>query len=148
MLADAMTEAASEKPDLLLDFATLTGAARVALGTEITALFANDEGFSKDLLLAAEVEADPFWRLPLYGEYGAMLKSSFADVSSASSSGYAGAITAALFLQRFVPKSQRWAHLDFMAWYTSSKPGRPEGGAEMSLRAVVAMLEKQYPRAR
>lgn len=146
VLADALAEASSEKPALLIDFATLTGAARAAVGTEISALFANDEKLAAELFKAGEASEDPLWRLPLHKPYENMMKSAFAEVNSCPSSGYAGAITAALFLQRFAMKAKMWAHLDFMGWNLSSKPGRPEGGEAMALRAVFAMLEKRFPR--
>ncbi len=148
VLAEAMTEAATENPDLLIDFSTLCGGARSTMGTEISPFFSTDEGVTKDLLEAGEAQADPTCFLPLYKPYASALNSSFADMNSAPGTPYAQPIIAALFLQRFVPKVKRWVHFDFMGFCISSKPGRPEGGAEMSLRAVVAMLEKRYPRAR
>ncbi len=146
VLADALAEAASEKPELLIDFATLTGASRTALGTELSALFTDDEALAIDLMAAGQEQEDPLWRLPLYKGYEKMLKSAFADIGSSANSPYAGAITAALFLQRFIPKNLRWAHLDLMGWNVSSRPGRPEGGEAMALRAVFTMLEKRFPR--
>lgn len=146
ILADALAEAAAEKPDLLIDFATLTGAARVAVGAEISAFFTNDDGLAAALSAAGEATEDPLWRLPLYKGYESLNKSAFADVNSAAGSTYGGAITAALFLQRFAAKVKNWAHVDFMAWNLSSKPGRPEGGEAMALRAVFALLEKRFAR--
>lgn len=147
VLCDALTEAASEQPEVLFDFATLTGAARVALGTEVPALFCNDTNLATDLLAAAEREQDPVWRLPLYAEYRSMLNSKIADIANASESPYAGAITAALFLKEFVPDTLPWAHFDLMAWNLKTQPGRPEGGEAMAMRAVFSWLEQRYGRS-
>lgn len=144
ILSDALAEAGSEQPAALLDFATLTGAARVALGTEIPALFCNDDALAVGLLAAAEREQDPFWRLPLHQPYRDLLDSKIADIANASDSSYAGAITAALFLKEFVPVEVPWAHFDLMAWNPKTQPGRPEGGEAMALRAVFAWLEQGY----
>ena len=141
ILCDALAEAGSEQPAVLLDFATLTGAARVALGTEVPALFCNDETLAAGLLAAAEREQDPFWRLPLHQPYRELLDSKIADIANASESSYAGAITAALFLKEFVPAGIPWAHFDLMAWNLKTQPGRPEGGEAMALRAVFGWLE-------
>jgi leucyl aminopeptidase len=144
ILCDALTEAGTEQPEVMIDFATLTGAARVALGTEMPALFCNDEALAADLLAAAEREQDPCWRLPLHQPYREMLNSKIADIVNASDSSYAGAITAALFLKEFVPNGIPWAHFDLMAWNLKTQPGRPEGGEAMALRAVFGWLEKRY----
>lgn len=144
ILADALCEAARTKPDLIVDFATLTGAARSALGPDLPALFSNDDGLAKDLLEAAQSENDPLWRLPLWPGYEDMLKSRIADLNSAPDSPFAGAITAALFLQRFVSKESAWAHLDVFAWNGAERSGRPVGGEAMGLRAVFAVLKKRY----
>ncbi|MBI1274084.1 MAG: leucyl aminopeptidase family protein [Alphaproteobacteria bacterium] len=144
VLADAMTEADSEKPALMIDFATLTGAARVALGADLPALFSNDDGLAEDLLAAGREVADPLWRLPLWHPYGRELDSKIADINSAPGGGYGGAITAALFLERFVGAKTPWAHIDLMAWNRAGKPGRPEGGEPMTARAVYRMLEKKF----
>jgi leucyl aminopeptidase len=144
ILADALTEADAETPALLIDFATLTGAARVALGPEVPALFANDDRLAADLLAAAEAENDPLWRLPLWPGYRKSMDSKIADLSSTGSLGQAGAITAALFLERFVSTTTPWAHIDLLAWNPSAKPGRPEGGEAMTARAVYAMIEKRF----
>jgi leucyl aminopeptidase len=141
ILADAMAEAAREKPDLIIDFSTLTGAARSALGTDLAALFSNDDDLANDLVSSAVQMEDPIWRMPLHPAYEKMLESKIADLNSCPNSPYAGAITAALFLQNFVGENQAWAHLDFMAWNLSSKAGRPEGGEAASVRAVFRMLE-------
>jgi leucyl aminopeptidase len=144
ILCDALAEAGAERPDAMIDFATLTGAARVALGTEIPALFCNDEALAAGLLAAAEREQDPVWRLPLHQSYREMLDSKIADLANASESSYAGAITAALFLKEFVPAGIPWAHFDLMAWNLKTQPGRPEGGEAMGLRAVFGWLGQKY----
>lgn len=141
ILSDALSEAASEKPRMIIDFATLTGAARTALGPDLPALFCNDENLANKLLQCGKDMEDPLWRLPLYSPYKKMLESSIADLNSAPSSHYAGAITAALFLQQFVPQNCAWAHLDHMAWNVSSRPGRPEGGEALTVRAVYRLIE-------
>jgi leucyl aminopeptidase len=142
ILADALAEAVTEKPQWLIDFSTLTGAARTALGTDIAALFCNDDAFASQLFDAGSDMQDALWRLPLYAPYRKMLDTAIADLNSAPGSPYAGAITAALFLQHFVPETQAWAHLDFMAWNLASRPGRPEGGEAMAVRAVYRVIEK------
>ncbi len=144
ILCDALAEAVTEKPDVLIDFATLTGAARVALGTDIPALFCNQEALAEAVLAAARVENDPVWRLPLHPPYREMLKSTVADVANASDSAFAGAITAALFLNYFVPNDVSWLHLDMMAWNSKTRPGRPEGGEAMGLRALFHYLEQRF----
>ena len=142
VLADALVEAASEKPEWLIDFATLTGAARVAVGTELPAFFCTNEAMASSLLQAGLDMEDPLWRLPLHQPYRKMLESPIADLNSAPGSPYAGAILAALFLQHFVPPSQAWAHIDLMAWNLTSKPGRPDGGEAMAVRAVYRLIEQ------
>lgn len=144
ILADALTKACEQPPEILIDFATLTGAARVALGTEISALFSNNDK------LAAEIQAygtrchDPIWQLPLYSGYQSLFESSIADVMNSSPSAYAGAIVAALFLQYFVKPEIDWLHFDVMAWNVSSKPGKPEGGEAMGVLAVGQYLLDRY----
>ena len=129
---------------MLLDFATLTGAARVALGPELPALFANDDSLADDLAAAAKAVSDPMWRLPLWAGYAEMLKSPIADINNAGSGGMAGAVTAALFLQKFVPDDVPWAHLDTFAWRPAAKPGRPKGGDALGLRAAWELLRQRY----
>ena len=143
ILADALTEASGENPALMIDFSSLTGAARSAVGTEISALFTNNDKLAEDLMAAGQATEDPLWRLPLYAPYDSMLDSNMADMVSCVNSPYAEPITAALFLQRFVGKDLPWAHFDFMAWNLRSKPGRPEGGEAMGLRAVYHLIEKR-----
>ncbi|OED39470.1 leucyl aminopeptidase [Chromatiales bacterium (ex Bugula neritina AB1)] len=144
VLCDALTEACEEKPDLLIDFATLTGAARVAVGTEIAAFFSNDKELAADILDAGEQVSDPTWQLPLHRGYRSLLKSHVADLQNCASSPFGGAITAALYLQGFVDNEVSWAHFDVMAWNNRSRSGRPIGGEAMGLRAVFEMLEKRY----
>ena len=146
VLCDAISYAADQKPDLILDFATLTGAARVALGPDIPALFANRDDVADALLAAAREVRDPLWRLPLWRPYLAMLDSSVADLANAGASRHAGAITAALYLERFVPETQAWCHLDVYAWNDGEKPGRPRGGEAQGLRAYFEFLRRRYAR--
>ena len=144
VLADAITRAAVEAPELIIDFATLTGAARVALGPDLPAMFSNDEALAADLQSAAKAVADPIWRMPLWDGYDDMLKSDIADLANSPDSPMAGAITAALFLRRFIPDGTPWVHLDTFAWQPTGKPGRPKGGAALGLRAAFALLESRY----
>ena len=144
ILGDALVRAGEEAPALILDFATLTGAARVALGPDLPATFANDEALADELLAAGRAVHDPLWRLPLWDGYDEMLKSDVADLVNAPDGGFAGAITAALFLRRFVPAGTPWAHLDTFAWRPAAKPGRPKGGEAMGLRAAFQMLRARF----
>jgi len=144
ILADALTEASSETPALLIDFATLTGAARVALGADLPALFCNDEETAKALLAKADSESDPLWRMPLFKPYRKQIESKVADLTNSTDSPLAGAITAALFLQEFVGSGIPWAHVDLMAWNLTSRPGRPEGGEAMGMRAAFALVEERF----
>jgi len=144
ILGDALARACEEQPALLIDFATLTGAARVALGPDLPALFANDETLASDLAAAAAAVGDPLWRLPLWQPYNDMLKSEVADINNAPGGGFAGTITAALFLERFVSESTPWAHLDTFAWRPAAKPGRPKGGDALGLRATWEMLRRRF----
>ena len=141
VLCDALARACELTPDLLLDFATLTGAARVALGPDLPALYANDDALANDWLAAGNRMRDPLWRMPLWRPYLRYLTSGIADLANGSSSTMAGSVTAALFLERFVADGQRWAHLDVYAWNDSDRPGRPAGGEAMALRAAYAMLK-------
>lgn len=146
VLADALAEACREGCDLLVDFATLTGAARVALGTGVPALFCNDDRVSGRLLEAAAKAADPLWRMPLWRPYREKLASKVADINNISPGPYGGAITAALFLQEFVTPGTPWVHLDFMGWNESSRPGRPEGGEAQGMRALYHLIAGHYAR--
>ncbi len=144
ILADTLAEADREKPDLLIDFATLTGAARAALGTEIPALFSNNESAASHLLAAGDATHDPLWRLPLWQPYRRGLESKVADLSTVASHGHAGAIIGALFLETFVSQETPWVHLDLMGWNTTSRPGRPEGGEAQGLRAAYELIERRF----
>ncbi|MBE9557648.1 MAG: leucyl aminopeptidase family protein [Proteobacteria bacterium] len=144
VLADALTEAMSDKPDLVLDFATLTGAARAAVGTGLGAMFTPDDRLAEDLYRHGVAEDDPVWRLPLWKPYRRMLDSKVADINNITDSPYAGAITAALFLAEFVDDGVSWAHLDIMAWNPAARPGRPEGGEAMAMRAAFATIKERY----
>jgi leucyl aminopeptidase len=144
ILCDALAEAATEKPALLIDMATLTGAARVALGPELAALFCNNEELAQGLLDAAGTEEDPMWRMPLWRPYRKMIDSKIADLNNVSESPHAGAVTAALYLQEFVEPDIPWAHLDVMAWNPQSRPGRPEGAEATALRALYAYIDQRF----
>ncbi|WP_156255841.1 leucyl aminopeptidase family protein [Sandarakinorhabdus oryzae] len=144
VLCDAIALAAEKNPALILDFATLTGAARVALGPQLPALFANDDALASELLAAGAQVGDPVWRLPLWAPYHDLLKSSLADMVNSADGGFAGAITAALFLEKFVPAGVAWAHFDTFAWNNASRPGRPKGGEALALRASWAVLRSRF----
>jgi leucyl aminopeptidase len=143
VLADALTLADEDNPALIADFATLTGAARVALGPEVPPFFTDDDALAAELSSACAAENDPLWRLPLWRPYDQMLDSKVADLNNVSTGGQGGAITAALFLRRFVA-AKSWLHLDIFAWTASAKPGRPEGAECQSARALYAMLAARY----
>jgi leucyl aminopeptidase len=144
ILADALTEAVSENPDLLIDISTLTGAARVAVGTDLSALFTNQDSLAQAMYTHANQEQDYIWRLPLFALYRDALNSNIADINNNTSDGYAGAITAALFLKEFVPDHIPWMHFDLMAWNLKTRPGRPQGGEAMALRALFSFLKERY----
>jgi leucyl aminopeptidase len=143
VLADALALADTENPALIADFATLTGAARVALGPELPAVFTDDDALAAEFAAAGLAESDPVWRLPLWRPYEAMLDSKIADTNNVSTGGQGGAITAALFLRKFVA-AKSWLHLDVFAWNTTAKPGRPEGAECQTARALYAMLAARY----
>jgi len=145
VLSDALTLAAESKPELIIDFATLTGAARIALGPELPATFVNDDALFAELSDASAKTRDPLWRMPLWQPYNDLIKSSIGDIVNTGGP-QAGAVTAALFLEHFVPREQKWIHIDLFAWTPKAKPGRPEGGEAQTLRATFAMLEKKYAR--
>ncbi len=144
ILADALAKAVESKPELIIDFATLTGAARVALGPDLPAFFANVDDLAADGIASSREVEDPLWRMPLWDPYEEMLKSDLADIANASNSPMAGCITAAMFLKRFVPDEIAWAHLDTYAWRDAAKPGRPKGGEALGLRAMFALLQRRY----
>ena len=144
VLADLLAEADRERPDLLVDCATLTGAARVALGPDLPALFTPDDALAADLLAAGAAAFEPLWRLPLHAPYRELIDSPIADLNNAGKGGLAGAITAALFLERFVTETSSWAHLDIYAWNPESRPGRPKGGEATGLRALLEAIERRF----
>jgi leucyl aminopeptidase len=144
VLADALSRAVEETPELIIDFATLTGAARVALGPDLPAFFANSDELAAEAAQCARATDDPIWRMPLWDAYDEMLKSDIADMANAANSPMAGSIVAAMFLKRFVPDSVAWAHLDTYAWRDTAKSGRPKGGEALGLCAMFALLKKRY----
>ncbi len=144
VLCDALTRGGELEPDLLLDFATLTGAARIALGPDLPALYSNEETLAKDWLGAGQQQRDPLWRMPLWRPYLRYLTSGIADIANGSSSTMGGSITAALYLERFVPATQAWGHVDVYSWNDSDRPGKPTGGEAQGLRATFAMLQARY----
>ncbi len=144
VLADALAKAVEDEAGLIVDFATLTGAARTALGPDLPAMFSNDDAVADAMLAAAKHVSDPIWRMPLWAPYAEMLDSDIADTAN-SGGAFAGAVTAALFMQKFVPDDVPWVHLDTFAWRPTSKPGRPKGGEALGLRAVFRYLTETYP---
>ena len=144
VLADALTLADADRPEVLIDMATLTGAARVALGPELPALFTNDDSLADGLLQCGATANDPLWRLPLWSGYEDEFSSKVADVNNVSSSGFSGAIIGALFLRRFVTQARSWAHVDMYAWNGKERPGRPVGAEPQCIRAVYAYLKKRF----
>lgn len=144
VLADALAFAGEMKPELVLDFATLTGAARVALGPDLPALYANDDALANDWLQAGQQARDPLWRMPLWRPYLRYLTSNIADIANGGPSKMAGSVTAALYLERFVPAEQKWAHLDVYSWNDNDRPGKPTGGEAQGLRAAYAMLKAKF----
>ncbi len=144
VLSDALAYASESKPDLIVDFATLTGAARVALGTDLPALFSNNTDLARLIQDIGDSCEDPLWTMPLYRPYRDLIKSPIADINNSSKSPYGGCITAALFLEYFVPEKTDWVHLDTFAWNQSARPGRPEGGEALGLRALFRYLQRRY----
>jgi leucyl aminopeptidase len=144
ILADALAMACEEAPDILIDLATLTGAARVALGPDVVPFYTSSDALAADASRFAEATADPMWRLPLWQPYHKLFESKIADVNNASASAFAGSILAALFLERFVTDTSRWLHADIFAWTPSAKPAKPEGGEAQAIRALYAMLKARY----
>ena len=149
ILADALARAAELEPELTIDLATLTGAARVALGPDLPALFAREDATAEALIAAGKERDDPVWRLPLHEAYAEWLKSDIADTNNAHGNAFAGASVAGLFLDKFVGAKEDgtpidWAHFDTFAWRPNAKPGRPKGGAALGLRAAWAMLQQRY----
>jgi len=145
VLADALALAAEESPALIADFATLTGAARTALGPEIIPVYTRDDELAGDVVRHGDRVADPLWRMPLWQPYMSLIDSKIADINNAGASPFAGSITAALFLSRFVPDAIPWLHADIYAWNPSTRPGKPEGGEAQAIRALYALLCERYP---
>ncbi|MCB1496741.1 MAG: leucyl aminopeptidase family protein [Bauldia sp.] len=144
VLADALALAGEEAPELLFDMATLTGAARVALGPEVAPFYTADERLAEGIQRHGEIAGDPVWRMPLWTPYMSMLDSKVADINNAGATPFAGSITAALFLSRFVPDGVSWLHADIFAWTPVAKPGRPFGGEANAIRAFYSFLEERY----
>jgi leucyl aminopeptidase len=145
ILADALALADEEAPELLIDYATLTGAARVALGPELPPVYSHDDGLAHEIARIGMAVNDPVWRMPLWPPYDTLLDSRIADVNHVSGGGHAGSLTAALFLNRFVEKAASYAHFDIFAWNPSAKPGRPEGGECQAARLTYALAKQLYP---
>jgi leucyl aminopeptidase len=144
ILADAITLADEESPELILDMATLTGAARVALGPDLPPLYSTDDALARALMEQGLASDDPLWQMPLWAPYDAMLSSKIADVNHVSSGGFAGSITAAMFLKRFVVNAKAWVHLDIFAWAPEPRPGRSFGGTDQGIRSVYGVLKQRY----
>jgi len=147
VLADAISLADEEAPDYLITIATLTGAARVALGPDLPPLYSTDDALARELMDAGAAAEDPLWQLPLWSAYDSMISSKIADVNNAGAGGFAGSITAALFLRRFVKQARAWAHLDIFAWAPEPRPGRTFGGTDQGIRAVYGVLRQRYSAA-
>ena len=148
ILCDCLYEASQEKPEWLIDFATLTGAGWAAVGPHMGVYFANDDTLAKKIAHHAEEEADPLWRLPLWQPYARSMKGKISDLSNTGTLGSGGAITAALYLEQFIQPGQKWAHFDVRAWNESARPGRPEGGDAFGLRACYAAIEEKFGKRR
>jgi leucyl aminopeptidase len=144
ILADALALADEEKPELIADMATLTGAARVALGADIPPFYTDDDALASALARASASENDPLWRMPLYRPYDQLLESKIADINNVTHSSFGGSITAALFMRRFVTAAKAWLHVDIFAWNQATKPGRPEGAECQAARALYALLAERY----
>jgi len=144
VLADALAEADAEEPELLIDMATLTGAARTALGPDLPPFYTDDDVLAAEIAAAAASESDPLWRMPLWQPYDGWMDSKIADVNNAGEGGFAGSITAALFLRRFVGNAKSWVHFDVYGWAPKPKPGRPVGGEAQAIRALYAVLKDRF----
>jgi leucyl aminopeptidase len=144
VLSDALACACEHMPDLVIDFATLTGAARVAMGADVVPLFSNQIEVARAIQEAGEAVEDPMWALPLYQPYRKLIKSPIADLNNSGKSSYGGCITAALFLEHFVEPEIPWVHIDTFAWNQDNRPGRPQGGEALGLRAVFSYLQSRY----
>lgn len=147
VLADALDLADAEGPDILIDMATLTGAARVALGPDLPPFYTDDDELAAQLVRHSMASNDPVWRLPFWHRYNDMFSSKIADINNAGTGGFAGSITAALFLKRFVENARCYIHLDIYGWVPAARPGRPAGGEPQAARALFSLLSERYPRA-
>ena len=145
VLADALDLADSERPDLLIDMATLTGAARVALGPDLPPFYTDDDELASDIARHSMTSNDPVWRLPFWDRYNEMFSTRIADINNTGKGGFAGSITAALFLRRFVEKAGSYVHLDIYGWVPAARPGRPAGGEPQASRALFSLLSERYP---
>ena len=144
VLADALAEADSEAPDLIIDMATLTGAARTALGPDLPPFYTDEEGLAAEIASSAAATSDPVWRMPLWRPYDGWLDSKIADVNHVSDGPFAGSVTAALFLRRFVERAAAYVHFDIYGWAPKAKPGRPVGGEAQGVRALYDLLKRRY----
>jgi len=144
ILADALSLADTDKPELLLDMATLTGAARAALGPDLPPLYSTDDALAHEFVACGLRWEDPLWPMPLWRPYESMLSSKIADTNNAGSGGFAGSVTAALFLRKFVREAGTWVHLDIYGWAPEARPGRPVGGTDQAIRAVYGVLRDRY----
>jgi leucyl aminopeptidase len=144
VLCDALAEAAADDPELIIDIATLTGAARVALGPDLPAIFTGSDELAAALQQRGAALDDPVWRMPLYGPYMERLKSKVADFNNVSEGAFGGAITAALFMRNFVSDPSRWLHMDTYGWNDKDRPGRPAGGEGLAMRALFAVISERY----
>ncbi len=144
ILADALALADEESPELIVDMATLTGAARVALGPELPPLYSTDDKLAADIATAGLALEDPFWPMPLWSPYDGQLSSKIADMNNTGAGGYAGSVIAALFLRRFVSKAKAWVHLDILAWAPEARPGRPVGATDQGIRALFAVIRQRF----
>ena len=145
VLADALALADEEEPELIVDMATLTGAARVALGPDLPPFYTHDDALAAAIAEKADETADPLWRMPLWAPYAQKLSSRVADINNVTTDGFAGSVTAALFLSRFVEKAKSWAHFDIYGWVPVEKPASPVGGEAQAIRALYALLKHKYP---
>jgi leucyl aminopeptidase len=143
VLGDAMALGGEDKPDIMLTFATLTGAARVALGPDLPPFYCTDDAFAQRVLAAGFAIDDPVWRMPFWQPYDQMLKSPIADVNHVSGGAFAGSVTAAMFLKRFAPKGSIYGHFDIYGWTPTARPGRPEGGEPQAARLVYELIERR-----
>ena len=144
VLSDALAEGGSQNPEVMIDFATLTGSARIALGRDLPAMFCNDDSLADGLVSAGLANGDPMWRMPLHAPYRELIESKIGDIMNGTPQPFGGSITAALFLEYFVPSTVAWAHFDIMAWNTANRPGRPEGGEAVTLRGILSYLQQRY----